>query len=540
MNIARREFLRLAAIGGAVAACAPAAAPVPDASSVVASKDKFLSPPTASPKRGGIFKGRGSPRVHLDTTITQVGLELGIVYSRLFEERADSYEDAGKSPGLVEKWETSSDGKTYKLQIRKGVRWHNLPPVNGREFTADDVAWNFGYYQKSSIRSSNFAAIDTWNVIDKYNITVTLKYPFSSFLDSISYQHVNMVPHEVFEKEGSFRLTAIGTGPFILDKWDKDVLTTVKRNPDYWETGSDGKPIPYVDGAEFYVFGDDAAALAAFRAGKLDAISAMLAESRDMKKSLPNLLYEDGFRANVNWLQMNMKVKPWDDVRVRQAASLAIDMKAILDSHWDGDAQASGLIPSSIKDYGWQPDEVFRRYPQDPAKAKSLLSAAGQNGLKVELSAYIGTADNAALQIIQGNLNAVGFNATIKQVPSLAVGQENVRNGNYQILFFTGSSSFDVDDWTYLFWHSKGGRNLQGYASAEMDRLAEAQRSAVNVEQRKQVINQIQELMVKDMVAAPTSHIARIHYALRPEVKNFKTFHWTLAMPHLKDAWLER
>jgi ABC-type transport system substrate-binding protein len=169
-----------------------------------------------------------------------------------------------------------------------------------------------------------------------------------------------------------------------------------------------------------------------------------------------------------------------------------------------------------------------------------MLQEAGQAGLAVELSGYTGPTDAPGLAILQRDLNAVGFNTTLKTVPTLAVGQENVRNGNYQIITFQGSSSFEVDDWTYLFWNTSGGRNLQGYSSQKMDDLTVAQRSAKNLAERQQVVNQIQELMLSDMVAAPLIHQAKQHNVLNPVVKNFQTFHWILALPHLKEAWVDR
>jgi peptide/nickel transport system substrate-binding protein len=490
--------------------------------------------------RGGVVRLSGAQLVHLDTTLSQVGAELGLVYGRLLNERANFYEDTVKVPGLVEQWEVSPDGTVYTLHVRKGARWHNVPPVNGREFDASDVAWNFGYYLKGSIRSSNFAAIDHYDVLDKYTIRVTLKYPFAPFMDSISYQHVPMVPHEVYERDGNFRTLAIGTGPFMWDRWEKDSLIRLKANPDYWEKGADGKPLPYLDALEFTIFGDTASSVAAFRAGKLDLIGAALADYKQLKAAMPTMLSEDGYRANVKWLQFNHKVKPWDDVRVRQAASLALDLSEIVVADTDGDGQVSGLIPSSLTDFAWQPDEILKRYPRNIEKAKQLLAAAGQTGLKVELSLYVGPADAPGAQIVQRDLNAVGFNTTIKTVPTLSVGQENVRNGTYQVIYFSGSTSFEVDDWTYLFWNSKGGRNLQGYSSSEMDRLTAAQRSAADPTQRKDLINQIQELMLKDMVAAPLTHFPRQHNLLNPHVKNFRTFHYVLGLPHLRDAWVER
>src|SRR5258708_11589926 len=311
MKMQRREFVRVGGVGGGAAfigACAAGSiSPSAEQSQTSQAGGRPLSPAGGAPKRGGMLRARGTQLVHLDTTISEVGPELGLVYSRLLNERADFYEDTVKVPGLIEKWEVSADGLVYTLHVRSGVKWHNVAPVNGRPFTASDVAWNIDYYSKSSIRASNFAAIDHYEVVDPLTIKIYLKYVFAPFMDSISYQHIGMVPREVFEADGNFRQRAIGTGPFMWDVWQKNSLIRLKANPDYWELGADGKPLPYGSALEFSILGDDASAQAACRSGKLDMIGGNLSDMKALKPAQPAILPQDAFPPHPIGLHMHMR-----------------------------------------------------------------------------------------------------------------------------------------------------------------------------------------------------------------------------------------
>jgi len=546
-NVRKLSWLLLLT-SAALVACTATPQPAPQAEAPVfqgqkpSSEVKYLSPPAGAPRRGGVLRAAyGTDPAHLDITLGAAGVYGALVYGRAQEQRAGFYEDTALVPGLIEKWEASTDGLSYVLHVRKGVKWQNLPPVNGREFTADDVAWNINNFLTNSIRKSFFEPIDSYEVTDPYTLKVRLKFAFAPFMGQISQEDIAWMPREVFAADGNFRTRAVGTGAYTLEKWEKGSVLQFKANPSYWRQGSDGKPLPYIDALELYIFKDSAAELAAFRAGQTDLLSSERVSFKDilaLKQDRPEMLHESGYRPGNNWLQFNYKVKPWDDLRVRQAACYAIDQQAIVDLYWDRNSTPTGLVPISLRDWAWPLDKVKAAYPSDPNKARALLQSAGQAGLKVQLSSYLGAADAKGLQVAQQQLNEAGFDVTIRQVPNLGAGQEATRTGEYQVVYFYPTRSGEVDDWTYLYWHSKSSRNWSNYRSAEMDRLTQAQREAGDPQKRKEIVDQIQELMVKDMVACPLAHVGQQSYVGKPSIKNVRTVHWTRGLPGLPEWWL--
>jgi ABC-type transport system substrate-binding protein len=254
---------------GVIAACSPAAAPAtsqPQGGKI----EGFLIPGTGAPKRGGTINLAALPPgpVHWDPSTG--GANNGASgwmspYEYLFRPRNSFFGDTTMQPGLAESWEVSADGLTYSFHIRKGVKWQNLPPVNGRELVADDVAWTYRHYTANSIQKARFAIVDRIDVPEKYTVVFTLKQPYSPFLvATLGYGAVTflVLPHEIYEKNGNFNENPVGTGPWMLDRWDRGSKIALKANPDYWDMGADGKPLPYAASLTWFQYGDLAAVAA--------------------------------------------------------------------------------------------------------------------------------------------------------------------------------------------------------------------------------------------------------------------------------------
>ena len=179
------------------------------------------------PKRGGILRLSGNDPVHFDPHLTlnfKTHTTLSFVYSTLLRYKVG----AGIPPGiftiephLAERWEAPDD-MTYRFRLRQGVKWHNKPPVNGRELVAEDVKFTFDRFltEKGNPHRYLLESVDRIEVVDRYTVQFLLKEPFV-WLPNVLANPVSMwvVAPEVVQQYGDLKKpeTAIGTGPFLLD-----------------------------------------------------------------------------------------------------------------------------------------------------------------------------------------------------------------------------------------------------------------------------------------------------------------------------------
>ncbi|HEV8438524.1 MAG TPA: ABC transporter substrate-binding protein, partial [Methylomirabilota bacterium] len=194
MRVSRREFLRQTGRGvvataavvsaGRTLAWAQAASPYPD----------WIPPSTKPPKRGGTLTRASSwdPPV-IDPRLTQsVGLFqfAGLTSSRLiryaFPDEASGTTDLTLKGDLAESWQSSSDHRLWTFKLRQGVKWHNLPPLNGRELVAADVKYCFDGYAKEGVQSFTFREIEGMETPDKYTLRVHLKTPNVLFAHNLA------------------------------------------------------------------------------------------------------------------------------------------------------------------------------------------------------------------------------------------------------------------------------------------------------------------------------------------------------------------
>jgi len=417
MNLSRRDVLRLGGAALAGASLAP---------SVVGAQ---------TPKRGGALAIRTYDPPHFDpfqTISYKTHIALSFTHSRLLKHKAGPSVVPGTFPiegDLAESW-TQPNETTYVFKLRKGVKWHNKPPVNGREVTADDVVFSVNHFLtvKGNANAYMLKAVDKVEAPDKYTVKFTLKEPFVWFLDMLSNPHaVAIVAKEVLDKHGDFKKseTVIGTGPWMLDSYRPNVGLTYVRNPAYFMAG-----LPYIDRVEATVDEDNASRMAAFLSGKYDLgwefpgtvarvdwvqIKGTLAQRR------PNLKTAEFPSPVMNHISMRTDQKPFSDVRVRRAMSLAIDRKGIIDSAYEGVGVMNPPVAAALKEWSIPFDKLgegAKYYKYDPAEAKRLLAAAGYpNGFPGTMcfTTYGTPVLVDIMQMVQKDLKAVGIDVKIDQ-----------------------------------------------------------------------------------------------------------------------------
>ena len=332
----------------AVTACSPAQQVQP-AGSAAATQAASAAPTPAAIKRGGVATIAFSvDPVHFDphkgTTAQNF---VSIVYDGLTQFKTGPDVPPGThilEPALAEKWDISPDGKAYTFSLRKGVKFHDVAPISGREMTADDVAFSFERMlakDAENIKRDLFAVIDKVEVVDKYTVKLTLSQPFAPLLANLATVFAAILP----KSDLNFKNVAIGTGPFLLKDFQRQSKYTYAKNPGYWKNGADGKPLPYLDGFVQVIIPDEGARTSALRAGQLDFTDLLVDNlAQELLKS-NTALVDEKFPGNFSVMtRLNVKEKPLDDVRVRQAISLAIDRQAIANALGGGTGIVNGQI----------------------------------------------------------------------------------------------------------------------------------------------------------------------------------------------------
>ncbi len=292
-HVNRRQFLArvgwsaagvtaLAATAGPARAFAQAASPYPD----------WIPASTKPPKRGGTLTRASAwdPPV-LDPRLTQsVGLfqfaasPAAASSATCFADEASGVNDLTLKGDLAESWQSSPDFRMWTFKLRQGVKWHNVPPLNGRELVAADVKSCFEAYAKEGVQSFTFSEIEGMDTPDKYTLRVHLHTPNVFFAQNVAEPITVIFPREVLEEDGDLKKRLIGTGPFILKEHTRKVRVVLARNPDYFDKGR-----PYVDEYIILSTPDAATRLAAFRTGQNDILwLASLGEVETVRKTNPD------------------------------------------------------------------------------------------------------------------------------------------------------------------------------------------------------------------------------------------------------------
>src|SRR5581483_1578185 len=395
-----------AVILGLAAACVPAAPPSTAKPAGSAASGQTSDPAAAAPEkivRGGTFViGMHGDLVNFDVVTQTAALHLSVmslVQSGLMKWGKSTVVDPTKlACDLCESW-TQIDPTTYEFKLRQGVRWHNVPPVNGRELVADDVKYTLERLKTGNFRNdprfgrnqSKVASIESIETPDKYTLRVKLKAPDAAFLWHMGDPFVLIVAREQVEAEsdGILQSGLVGTGPFILKEFTPKVGYTLVRNPDYFQPG-----LPYLDAVEVRVIMDNTTRANAFRAKEIhDPGMFMDAEKkRIIDRSHPDLFMGEVPGMTTAGIYFNTTRPPFDDARVRRAINLAIDRQGIIDATRFGHAVLTRWLSPSVGIYATPENEVAKlpgyRQPkdQDVATARRLLAEAGYpNGFSTEL-----------------------------------------------------------------------------------------------------------------------------------------------------------
>jgi peptide/nickel transport system substrate-binding protein len=336
---------------------------------------------------------------------------------------------------LAESWETPDD-QTIIFHIRKDVHWHNKPPVNGRELTADDVAWCINR-EFTSPKAYSYALAKTGNgptsvkALDKSTVEVKVPTEALGVLLLEIGDHMFIYPPDMIEAYGDMNdwKLACGTGAWVLTDYVPSVSVTYSANPDYWQKDPihPENQLPYPDGYKGLVMADLSTQLASFRTGKIDLLDNISWENFELlKDKCPELQYKKKYKFYSFLSGREDKPElPFKDVRVRRALNLAVNQQEIIDDYYNGNADlllypCGGPLPVFKPYYiplEEQPESVQELFTYNPEKARQLLAEAGYpNGFKTVVQTTSANVD--FLSLIREYFLDVGVDMEIEVLES--------------------------------------------------------------------------------------------------------------------------
>lgn len=478
-------------LGALLMACAPAAAPTTPARPTGEAK--------AEPKYGSWVHvaQSGYKAPHLDPHQTLIGAfhgQVGLAYSGLIRYKSDgdvSQLDYKIVSDLAERWEIPND-TTYIFYLRKGSKWHNIPPVNGREFTADDVVYSLNRIRTPGwVHAFMLEVADKIEAVDKYTVKITTKEPSASFLNFVANGYISMVAKEAVDPVQGLRTgPTIGTGAFILDFFDPNIGVHLKKNPDFYEPG-----LPYLDGVKHIQIPDASARLAAFRTKQIDSLGVTKVEREALIKQFPDLNIKEGVRG---WSsdQFGLKVDhpPFSDVRVRAAVSKALDRETMIETVYFGEGWFTLAFPLPEANWNLSEEEFKKAWAYDLAGAKKLMEEAGyKDGFKTTLiCANYGTQYISMCEMIVDYLKAINIAAAIKIIDQGTYTERVFRQGGeFEMYYGPQGTMSEADMWLSGYYHSKGNRNANVINDPKLDKMIEEQRRTVDPAKRKPILQDI-------------------------------------------------
>ncbi len=421
--------------------------------------------------------------------------------------------DFTPTPSLAEGWEQVDD-LTVTFQVRAGVKWRDVEPVNGRELTAEDIKYSYEQYgAPESSHRPPISAIETVTSPDRVTLVVTTGEPFAPLLSNMANPHYAVIAPEVIQKFGTLKdqTTLIGSGPWYLDEFEEGVKAAFVRNPTYWR-GPDGvtdETLPYIERIESSLDAEWQTSVAQFRTGELAAPGnwfgfwglegQSVADVESLRAAVPGMQEVYYARPYMDrHIFMLCDRPPFGDVRVRQAVSMCLDRDAWLNNIFEGRSSRGREFAETNP--WFLPTEQLgdgAKYQQyDLAGAKQLMAAAGfADGFTTRL--HVPSSSGPALvseaEFLAEQLRAIDIEAEIQVYSDSAAWASGPFVGKFDegLGYGYGESFYDPDPF-FDVYKPESAKNRSHVDDAQLLDMIAKQRRTLDPQQRREIIDDIQ------------------------------------------------
>jgi peptide/nickel transport system substrate-binding protein len=396
---------------------------------------------------------------------------------------------------LVEDWEVK-DPKTWIFHLRKNGRFHDGSPV-----TAADVVHSIGRIRNDpfSKQLQNISPIASETALDKYTFRIATKEPTAPLLDYL-FDRIIITSKAIYDKYGpevADRQYPIGAGPYKFRELIPGQRLVIGKDPSHpmWKQY---KQAP--DEIVFRIMREPEQRVTALLNSEIQIAQFVPPHLRERVEKSANHKIVSFQTAEIMFLAMMPKFKPWDNKLLRQAVAYAIDRDTIIRTLLRGEAtRLDG--PIGMGQYGYDPN-LQPKYTYNPEKARELVKQAGfPNGVDVELSTPVGryTLDKQLTEAMVPMLSAVGIRTKLL-TPEWATLWANVQVGKVPFYYMGRGAVVDPSAALSQYFETGGSPRI-GYSNPKLDELLSAERQAFNPEKRKKILSQAMSLITEDAPA---------------------------------------
>jgi ABC-type transport system substrate-binding protein len=494
--------------------------------------------PVTEPKRGGtltVGTERDLSILHpLQRTFSVDEYVRNVMYDALLVMDLND----NVQPNLAESWETTPDGMIYTFKLRRGVKFHD-----GRELTAEDVAWTINFIlnpKNSAYGRQRILMVDRAEPLDTHTVRVYLTHPHPGFLAAMATIKGGIILPKDSLEEGMTRSDRFppGTGPFKFVEWQPKQRIVFERFDDYW-----GADKALVDRVVFLPIEDDSVRLTALRSGDIDMLRGTPYDwAKQIKEGqVRGVVGMEAAYAFTKQLAFNVVGSPFENKKLRQAVAHAINREEIIQGAFNGfaDPMDDQAYPRRHK---WYIAGV-PSLPYDLEKARALVRESGYSGEPLELLLTPGSEDYNTATVIQEQFRRIGLNLQLKMVDPSAR-EEFARKGEYQVDLRGGNFFGDISDSYVQDYRCDERRvsNRTAYCDRVVDELFVRADSELDDARRRAMYKELLSRAVDDAAYIRLVYV-RKPFALRDYVQGFSVdregrFRWLGG--GLNTTWLDK
>ncbi len=427
-----------------------------------------------------------SDPVTLDPALMASFFEISVQFN-IHEPLLHMTPDLQIEPGLASV--EVADPLTYRFTLKPSLTFHDGTPLDSAAVKA-----NFDRMldpATASPRRSELAPIGRMDITGPLAFTITLSAPYAPLLQVLANRAGMMVSPAALKSLGAdFATKAVGAGPYRLVSWTKNSELVVERFAGYW------RGAPPIERIVFRPISDETVRLTNLRSGTVQLVDAVPAQAVGALGRDAGITMKQAVGLGFNAFSFNITRPPFDDVRVRQAFTTAIDKQAVLRAVYFGTGSiAYGTIPPSM---AWAFDPAFASFKPSVDAARKLLAAAGHTApVPVSITVTNSPAQVRTAEVLQAQANSAGFKVEVKQIDATSL-IAVLRQKDFDLCMSPWSGRSDPDGNIYNYFTKAGPNNFMGYQSDAVTDLLVKARSAPDQASRAKLYREAEQQIASD------------------------------------------